>query len=70
MNGIERMSTMTNKEAAARLKCSVSTAKRYCCGWCEQSMIEVAKGNCGAAYEFCDTDQRTEAFASRERRRK
>jgi len=39
---------MSDKEAAARLKCSVSTARRYECWLCEQPMIHVAKGFCGS----------------------
>lgn len=56
---------MTNQEAAAALGCSVSTAKRWACSWCEQPMLYVAKGECAAIRDRCDTKARTAEFRDR-----
>jgi hypothetical protein len=45
---------MTEKEAAEFAGCSISTLKRYCCGWCEQSLLHALTRGCGAIYEKCD----------------
>ena len=46
--------TMTVREAAEFAGCSVSTLKRYECGWCGQSDLNALRYGCGAIYEKCD----------------
>lgn len=56
---------MTNEKAAASLNCSVTTARRYTCAWCDQDMLSIAKGVCGAMYPpKCDTDHKVKKFAA------
>lgn len=45
---------MTAKEAAKFAGCSVSTLKRYQCGWCDQSALNQLRYGCGAISDKCD----------------
>jgi hypothetical protein len=58
---------MTNKEAAARLGCSVTTARSWTCAWCGQDYLSIAHGHCGAIYEECDIERRVAAFVEKRR---
>ena len=53
---------MTNKEAAAKLGVSVSTARRWMCGWCDQDYLSIAHGVCGGIYDRCNTEDRVRQF--------
>ena len=53
---------MTNKEAAAKLGVSVSTARRWRCGWCGQNYLAIAQGQCSAIYERCNTEDLVKGF--------
>jgi len=53
------MNRMTHKEAAAFAGCSVSTLKRYQCGFCEQSALDMLRYGCGAIWgPKCDPRER------------
>jgi hypothetical protein len=57
---------LTNSEAAARLGCSITTARTWHCGWCEQDMLSIAHGVCGAIYPpTCDTNAKVEQFRNK-----
>lgn len=47
---------ITAKQAAERAGCSVSTLKRYECGWCGQSKLKQYQGICGGIYDKCDPE--------------
>lgn len=59
---------LTEKEAAALLGCSVTTAKRWHCGWCDESALMIARGHCGAIYGRCDTTEKAAHFVKRHKR--
>lgn len=44
----------TYKQAAEFAGCSISTLKRYSCGWCDQSALHQLTSGCGAIYEKCN----------------
>ena len=56
---------LTARELAAKWGVSVTTMRRYYCGWCEIQMLSVARGTCGSIYgPKCNTDEKMRAFAN------
>lgn len=45
---------MTAREAARFAGCSVSTLKRYTCGFCGQQALAQLMYGCGAVFDKCD----------------
>jgi hypothetical protein len=43
-------SIVTNVDAAKLANRSVTTLRRYTCGWCDQSLLQALKGNCASMY--------------------
>lgn len=65
---------MTNKEAAELAGVSVSTLRRWQCGWCEQTMLEAMKGRCGGIFQEatagCNPQANALRFAKKVRERR
>lgn len=59
---------LTNREAAEKLGCSISTARRWMCSWCDQDMLSIAQGVCGSLFDKkCDTEAKVRDFRSSRR---
>ena len=50
------MRNRTDKEAAKFAGCSISTLKRYRCGFCDQTALRGLTHGCGALFMKCHPD--------------
>jgi hypothetical protein len=57
---------MPSREERDRvLTLSDRTLRRYVCAWCDQSLYQAKRGNCGAIYSDRTTCQWVKAFKER-----